>query len=575
MNQEPVAEVQDPQQQTNNLSPSLSNSNSENNSVLSAPSQKNDDEEAKEFGGDGDIVAAEMPKKPASAYVTVSILCLMVAFGGYVYGWDTGTISGFVNQTDYLRRFGQKRKDGTYYLSKVRTGLLLAIFNIGCAIGGLLWSRLGDIYGRRKALVFVTIVYVIGLIISIASIDKWYQYFIGRIISGMGVGGIAVYSPLLISEVSPKHVRGTLVSCYQLMITLGIFLGYCTNYGTRNYDNSVQWRVPLGLGFAWALFMIAAMFFVPESPRFLIEIGQFEEAKKSVARSNKLSVDDPSVIAEVEFLTAGVEAERAAGSASWGELFNPEGKILHRVIMGVMIQSLQQLTGANYFFFYGTTIFQAVGMNDGFETSVVIGIVNFASTFPALYLTERFGRRTCLLWGAAGMICCFVIFASVGVTELWPEGPDHKDISSKGAGNCMICFTCFFIFCFATTWAPTAYVIVSESFPLRIKAKGMSLAIAANWFWNFLLGFFTPFITGAINFYYGYVFMGCLCFSWLYVFFFIPETKGLSLEEVNTMWVEGVLPWKSAQWVPPSKRGADYDVEAMAHDDKPWYKRML
>ncbi|CCD24815.1 sugar porter family MFS transporter NDAI_0D05020 [Naumovozyma dairenensis CBS 421] len=552
----------------NDLAPSDSGSHS----ILENQSNKGEDDEMKDFG-DNEIAPHEMPKKPASEYVTVSILCLMIAFGGYVYGWDTGTISGFVSQTDWIRRFGQKHHDGTHYLSKVRTGLLLAIFNIGCAIGGLLFSRLGDIYGRRKALVFVTVVYMVGLIISIASIDKWYQYFIGRIISGMGVGGIAVYSPLLISEVSPKHVRGTLVSCYQLMITLGIFLGYCTNYGTRNYSNSVQWRVPLGLGFAWALFMIAAMFFVPESPRYLIEVGQFEEAKLSVARSNKLTVDDPSVIAEVEFLTAGVEAEKAAGSASWGELFQTKGKILHRVIMGIMVQTLQQLTGANYFFFYGTLIFASSGLEDGFETSVIIGVVNFVSTFPAIYIVDRFGRRTCLLWGAAGMICCMVVFASVGVTRLWPNGQDQP--SSKGAGNCMICFTMFFIFCFATTWAPCAYVIVSESFPLRIKAKGMSLAIAANWMWNFLLGFFTPFITGAINFYYGYVFMGCLCFSWVYVFFFIPETKGLTLEEVNTMWEEGVLPWKSSEWVPPNKRGADYDVNAMANDDKPLFKRML
>ncbi|CCK70275.1 sugar porter family MFS transporter KNAG_0D05370 [Huiozyma naganishii CBS 8797] len=453
-------------------------------------------------------------------------------------------------------------------------GLIVAIFNIGCAIGGLAWSRLGDIYGRRLALVWVTTVYMIGLIISIASINKWYQYFIGRIISGCGVGGIAVYSPLLISEVSPKHVRGTLVSCYQLMVTLGIFLGYCTNYGTEHgYSNSTQWRVPLGLGFAWALFMIAAMFFVPESPRFLIEVGKMEEAKISMARSNKLSADDPSVIAEVEYLAAGIEAEREAGSASWMELFSTKGKILQRTILGVMIQSLQQLTGANYFFFYGTQIFQAVGLPDSYETAIVIGIVNFASTFPSIYFVERFGRRTGLLWGAAGMICCFVVFASVGVTRLYPNGRDQP--SSKGAGNCMICFTCFFIFCFATTWAPTAYVIVSESFPLRVKAKGMALSIAANWIWNFLLGFFTPFITGAINFYYGYVFMGCLCFSWVYVFFFVPETKGLSLEEVNIMWEESVLPWKSASWVPPSRRGADYNADAMAHDDQPFYKRML
>ncbi|CAL9736876.1 high-affinity hexose transporter Hxt6p [Monosporozyma servazzii] len=551
----------------------LSATQSGSQSIISHDSNKIDNDKLNDIDSN-EIAPAEMPKKPASAYVTSAILCLMIAFGGYVYGWDTGTIGGFLNHIDFQRRFGQKHSDGTYYFSNARTGLIVAIFNIGCAIGGLAWSRLGDIYGRRLALVWVTIVYMVGLIISIASIDKWYQYFIGRIISGCGVGGIAVYSPLMISEVSPKQLRGTLVSCYQLMITLGIFLGYCANYGTdHGYTNSVQWRVPLGLGFAWGLFMIAAMLFVPESPRFLIEVGRMEDAKISVGRSNKLPADDPSVIAEVEFLAAGIEAERAEGSASWGELFTTKGKILQRTILGIMIQSLQQLTGANYFFFYGTQIFQAVGLPDSYETAIVIGIVNFASTFPAFYVVDKFGRRTGLLWGAAGMICCFVVFASVGVTRLYPNGRDQD--SSKGAGDCMICFTCFFIFCFATTWAPTAYVIVSESFPLRVKAKGMAISIAFNWMWNFLIGFFTPFITGAINFYYGYVFMGCLCFSWVYVFFFVPETKGLSLEEVNIMWEEGVLPWKSSQWVPPSKRDASYDAEAMATDDKPLFKRMM
>lgn len=103
----------------------------------------------------------------------------------------------------------------------------------------------------------------------------------------------------------------------------------------------------------------------------------------------------------------------------------------------------------------------------------------------------------------------------------------------------------------------------------------MTISIAANWVWNFLLGFFTPFITGAINFYYGYVFTGCLVFAWFYVFFFVPETKGLSLEEVNIMWEEDVLPWKSGSWVPPSKRDATYNAEALANDDKPLFKRML
>ncbi|SCV17310.1 probable High-affinity hexose transporter HXT6 [Nakaseomyces glabratus] len=538
----------------------MSDQESRSQSVLSASNSKADrEDEFKAYVDEEGQPMVEIPKKPASAYVSISIFCLFIAFGGFVFGWDTGTISGFVAQTDFIRRLGQTRSDGSHYLSKVRTGLVVSIFNIGCAIGGIVLSKLGDMYGRKIGLISVVVIYIVGIVIQIATIDKWYQYFIGRIISGLGVGGIAVLSPMLISEVSPKHMRGSLVSCYQLMITCGIFLGYCTNYGTKNYSNSVQWRVPLGLCFAWALFMIG--------------VGRVEEARRSIAISNKVSPDDPAVTFEVENVQAAVEAERLAGSASWGELFSTKTKVFQRLIMGIMIQSLQQLTGDNYFFYYGTTVFKAVGLEDSFETSIVIGIVNFASTFVALYVVDRFGRRRCLLWGAASMTACMVVFASVGVTRLWPNGQDQP--SSKGAGNCMIVFTCFYIFCFATTWAPIPFVVNSETFPLRVKAKCMAIAQASNWIWGFLIAFFTPFITGAINFYYGYVFMGCLCFSYFYVFFFIPETKGLTLEEVNTLWEEGVLPWKSPNWVPPSKRDASYDADAMMHDDKPWYKRFV
>ncbi|EDO15832.1 hypothetical protein Kpol_1057p20 [Vanderwaltozyma polyspora DSM 70294] len=512
---------------------------------------------------------------PIGQYAGVLALCLMIAFGGFIFGWDTGTISGFVSQTDFLRRFGSyDHVKNDYYFSKVRTGLVVGIFNIGCCIGGLTLGRTGDMYGRRIGLMIVTVVYVIGIIISIASINKWYQYFIGRIISGMGVGGIAVLCPTLISETAPSHLRGTAVAFYQLMITGGIFLGYCTNYGTKKYHNSVQWRVPLGLSFAWALFMLGGMTLVPESSRYLAQQGRLEEAKRSLAICNKCTVDDPIVIHEMEEIMAGVEAERAAGSASWAELFVTKGKIFHRVLMGVMIQSLQQLTGNNYFFYYGTTLFVSVGLDDGFEAAIVIGVVNFASTFVGLWTVERFGRRRCLLWGAATMMCCFVVYASVGVTRLYPRGyGQREEYTSEGAGNCMIVFTCFFIFCFATTWAPIPYVIVSETFPLRIRGRAIALSVGANWLWGFLISFFTPFITGAIHFAYGYVFMGCLVFAWFYVFFFVCETKGLTLEEVNEMYEEGVLPWKSAGWIPSSKREGGYDAEAALHDDKPWYKR--
>lgn len=400
---------------------------------------------------------------------------------------------------------------------------------------------------------FVVGVYVVGTIIQISASDKWYQYFIGKIIYGWGVGGVSVLAPMLISETAPKHLRGTLISCYQLMVTFGIFLGYCVVYATRKYDGSEQWRIPLGLSFLWALIIVAGMVFVPESPRFLVEVGRIEEARRSIASSNKTPVEDPAIQAEIDLIAASVEAEKAQGKARWAELFSTKTKVFQRLITGILMQSFLQLTGENYFFYYGTTIFKSIGLTDSFQTSIVLGTVNFFSSFLSMYTVDAFGRRKCLLWGAAAMTVCMVIFASVGVTSLWPHGENVGE-ASKPAGNVMIVFTCLFICFFATTWAPIAYVVVAESFPLRVKSKCMSISTAFNWLWQFLIGFFTPFITNAIKFYYGYVFMGCLVAMFLYVFFFLPETSGLTLEEVQILYEEGIPAWRSANWVPPTRR---------------------
>lgn len=514
-----------------------------------------------------------IPIKPTSAYISITFWCILIAFGGFISGWDTGTIGGFLAHPDYLRRFGSRNKNGIYYFSNVRTGLVVSIFNLGCMIGCLTLSNIANKIGRKKALTVTAIIYIVGIVIQIASINKWYQYFIGRIIAGLGVGGMSIFSPMLLAEVSPKHMRGTLGSFFQLMCTLGILLGDCTNYGTKDYSNSVQWRVPLGLCFVWALFMAFAMLFVPESPRYLMAIDRVEEAKKSVAVSNRVTVDDPGVQNEVDIIAAGIAAERAIGTASWPEMFSPKGKVLQRLIMCCVINSLQQLSGINYFFYYGITLFKTVGLDDTYQTAIVFAVVGFFSTFPALYILDKFGRRTCLLWGAVFMVSFMVVFASVGVKRLYPNGKNGS--SSKGAGDCMIIFSCFFIFSTGCTWAPIGWLVSAENFPLRVKAKGMALSAGSNWLWNFLVSFFTPFIADAIGFSYGYVFMGCMLFGCFFVFFFVPETKGLTLDEVNEMWLEGVAPWKSASWIPASKRETEDAPTTDLKDKIPLYKRLI
>ncbi len=474
--------------------------------------------------------------KESSNYLSASLLTLLVAFGSFIFGWDTGTISGFVNDQDFIRRFGKiNPSTNAYELSDLRTGLIVSIFNIGCAFGGLFLSKTGDYWGRKKGLFITMIVYIVGIVIQMSSAWSWIQYFVGRIVAGLAVGSISVLCPMFISETAPKAIRGALVSSYQLMVTAGIFIGYCVDYGVyHNFTDSRQWRIPLGLGFLWALLMITGMAFMPESPRYLVSIGYPEHAKVSISKINGTPTRSDFTIKECRAIENSVQMEKEIGSASWKEMITGKPKIFYRLWIGIILQSLQQLTGCNYFFYYGTTIFKSVGLDDSFTTSIILGAINFASSFIALYTIDKMGRRKVLIIGAAGMAICEVVYAAIGSQLLYPK--EFGVNPNQQVGNTMIVFACLFIFFFAVTWGPGVFVVVSETYPLRIKSKGMGLAQSANWLWNFFIAFFTPRITNSIHFSYGYVFFGCNVFALFFVLFFVPETKDFSLEMVDSLY---------------------------------------
>jgi len=182
-----------------------------------------------------------------------------------------------------------------------------------------------------------------------------------------------------------------------------------------------------------------------------------------------------------------------------------------------------------------------------YVTQMILGGVNFGSTFLGLYVVEHFGRRKSLIFGAAWMFVCFMVFASVGHFSLSLSDPP----STPQSGKAMIVFACFFILGFATTWGPIIWTICAELYPSRYRSNAMALATASNWGWNFLLAFFTPFIVGDIDFLYGYVFAGCLFVSAVVVYFFVIESQGRTLEEIDTMYIIHVNPRKSSSWVAP------------------------
>ncbi|PYH78203.1 monosaccharide transporter [Aspergillus uvarum CBS 121591] len=474
------------------------------------------------------------------------ILGLCVSMGGFIFGYSTGQISGFETMQDFLMRFGEQQADGSYAFSNVRSGLIVGLLSIGTMIGALTAAPIADRFGRKLSISFWSLIHIVGIIIQIATSTSWVQVAMGRWVAGLGVGALSSVVPMYQSESAPVQVRGAMVSAFQLFVAFGIFISYIVNYGTERIHSTASWRITMGIGFAWPLILGIGTLFLPESPRYAYRQGRVDEAREVMCKLYGVGPNHSVILREMKEMKDKLDEERNAGTAKWHELFTGP-RMFYRTMLGIALQSLQQLTGANFIFYYGNTIFKSTGISNNYITQIILGAVNFFMTLPGLYIVEHYGRRKSLMYGAAWMFICFMIWASVGNFALDINNPE----STPAAGKAMIVFTCFFIVGFATTWGPIVWAICGEMYPARYRAACIGMATAANWTWNFLISFFTPFINSAIHFAYGYVFAGC-CFAAIFVvFFFVIESKGRSLEEVDSMYVLHVLPWKSESWVPP------------------------
>jgi SP family sugar:H+ symporter-like MFS transporter len=233
----------------------------------------------------------------------------------------------------------------------------------------------------------------------------------------------------------------------------------------------------MGIGFIWPLIMGVGILFLRESPRWDYRHGNIDNARATIAISYGVSEDHPEVIREIKEIKEKLDAENAGGGKHpWYEIFTGP-KMLYRTLLGIALQALQQLTGANFYFYYGTTIFQSIGLPNSYVTSIILGGVNFGTTFPGLYIVEKYGRRPSLIFGGMWMFMCFMVFSSLGHFALDQEDPTR----TQGIGYAMIIFACLFIAGFAMTWGPMIWVVVSELYPSRYRAKCMGIATASNW----------------------------------------------------------------------------------------------
>ncbi|KAI9054103.1 hypothetical protein LZ554_001274 [Drepanopeziza brunnea f. sp. 'monogermtubi'] len=501
---------------------------------------------------------------------------MFVAFGGVLFGYDTGTISGILAMPFWQNRFstGYRDVDGHLNIDSEQTSLVVSILSAGTFIGALTAAPFADRIGRRWSLIAGCWVFNLGVGLQTAA-TALPMFNSGRFFAGFGVGMISALIPLYQSETAPKWIRGVIVGSYQFAITIGLLLAAVVDNATKDRDDSGSYRIPIMVQFAWSSILMIGMFILPETPRFLVRSGKSEQAAKSLCKLRRLPLDHTAIIAELGEIQASHEYESTLGKASYLDCFR--GSMLKRQLTGCGLQALQQLSGINFIFYYGTQFFKNTGIQDPFLISMITSAVNVTSAIPGLYAIDKWGRRPLLFWGAIGMAVSQLLVAVLGTTSTGQAADGAVFSTNIASQRASIAFVCLFIFFFAASWGPIAWVVTGEIFPLKVRAKALSMTTATNWLVNWAIAYSTPYL---VNYGEGnanlqakifFIWFGCCFFCIGFVYFMIYETKGLTLEQVDEMYDEVSSASKSIYWKPTTTwRGGDSDgtkkADAVMHE---------
>ena len=429
------------------------------------------------------------------------------ALGGLLFGYDTGVISGailFINED--------------LALSATQSGLVVSALLIGAMIGAGSSGPLSDALGRRRLILIAAVIFTVGAL-GAAIAPNAGVLILFRVVLGVAVGAAALIVPLYLSEVAPKEVRGAVASLNQLMIVSGILLAFVVN---AFLASSGAWRLMVGLAVVPSLVLLIGMFFMPETPRWLVSRDRDEEARNVLSRTRT----PEAVESEVREIR---EIEDQEAQSSFRELAAPWLRPAMIVAIGLAV--FQQIVGINTIIYYAPTTLTNVGYGNeaAIYANLVIGVVNVAMTVVAIRLIDRVGRKPLLLGGLVGMVGSLVV---LGLSTLLLAEP-----SSPTDPVAIITLVCLgvFIASFATTWGPTVWVMLPEVLPLQVRGAALGLAIFLHWGANFVVSITFPVLIEALGpgpVFLGYAVVGVAAF--LFVRAFVTETKGRSLEEIET-----------------------------------------
>ncbi|KAJ4482433.1 hypothetical protein J3R30DRAFT_3459479 [Lentinula aciculospora] len=446
--------------------------------------------------------------------LTVSVF---LSIGVFLFGYDQGVMSGVITGPHFIKYFDRP--------GPIQVGSMVAVLEVGAFATSLAAGRVGDIIGRKGTLFIGALVFTIGGAIQTFT-TGFSVMVLGRIVSGAGVGLLSTIVPIYQSEISPPNHRGALAAAEFTGNVFGYSISVWTDYFCSYIDSDYSWRIPLLVQCAIGALLAAGSLVMPESPRWLIDTDKDDEGLRVIADFHGGDLDNPVAKAEYREIKDKVIMERESGEGrSYGMMWR---KYKQRVLLAMSSQAFAQLNGINVISYYAPKVFEEAGWlgRQAILMSGINSIVYVLSTLPPWYLIDRWGRRPILLSGA--VIMAIALFATGYFMYLdHPETPNAVVV-------CVIIFNA----AFGYSWGPIPWLYPPEIMPLTVRAKGVSLSTATNWAFNFLVGEITPYLQEVITWKLYIMHAFFCCCSFILVYFLYPETKGVSLEDMDAVFGE-------------------------------------
>ncbi|KAJ5962343.1 hypothetical protein N7501_007284 [Penicillium viridicatum] len=477
----------------------------------------------------------------ANPFVVLCAACSTL--GGLLFGYDQGVVSVILVMDQFLTDFPRIHEGNPG--SGFAKGLLTAMIELGALIGAFNQGWIADKISRRYSILVAVAIFTLGSVLQTAAYG-YPMLTVARLIGGIGIGMLSMVAPLYISEISPPECRGTLLVLEEWCIVLGIVIAFWITYGTQYMVGEWAWRLPFLLQLIPGFVLAAGVYALPFSPRWLASKGRDEEALDSLCRLRSLPASDRRIRQELMDIQAEVRFHQQINRenhpdlqgggkmnsilqelSSWADCFRKG--CWRRTHIGIGLGFFQQFIGINALIYYSPTLFATMGLDRSMQLimSGVLNVVQLVGVTTSIWTMDVVGRRKLLLGGAALMAISHIIIAAlVGIYSVdWP--------SHKAEGWTSVAFLLFYMLAFGATWGPIPWAMPSEIFPSSLRAKGVALSTCSNWLNNFIIGLITPPLVQDTG-YGAYVFFAVFCLlAGMWTYFFVPETKGRTLEQMD------------------------------------------